>query len=178
MKVTVITGSPHKNGTTALLTDKFIEGAAETGHDVYRFDAAFEDVKPCLACEYCASHQSECVHKDSMNTLNDKLLESDIIVFVTPIYYYTMSAQIKAVADRFHANNAKLSGNKKAMLLAAAYGADDGTFEGLKKTYEAMLLFLNWQDGGILFAKGCPAKEVIETTDYPRQAYEMGRTIV
>ncbi|WP_333652084.1 flavodoxin family protein [Lacrimispora sp.] len=177
MKVTVITGSPHKNGTTALLADKFIEGAADAGHEVYRFDAAFEDVKPCLACKYCASHQSECVHKDSMNMLNGKLLESNIIVFVTPVYYYTMSAQIKAVADRFHANNAKLSGNKKAMLFTAAYGADDGTFEGLQKTYEAMLRFLNWQDAGILFAKGCPAKEVLETTDYPQQAYEMGRTI-
>jgi multimeric flavodoxin WrbA len=47
MKVTVITGSVHKKGTTALLADKFIEGATEAGHDVYSFDAAFEDVKPC-----------------------------------------------------------------------------------------------------------------------------------
>lgn len=178
MKVTVITGSPHKKGATALLADEFIAGATEVGHDVYRFDAAFEDVKPCLACGYCDSHESQCVHKDSMSQLNDKLFEQDMIVFVTPVYYFTMSAQIKAVVDRFHANNAKLKGNKKAMLFAAAYGADDGTFEGIKKTYEAILRYLNWKDTGMLFAKGCPAREVIETTDYPQQAYEMGKAVV
>lgn len=177
MKVTVITGSPHKVGTTALLAEKFIAGAIEAGHDVYRFDSASEDVKPCLACEYCTSHQSECVYKDSMSELNGKLLESDMVVFVTPIYYYTMSAQIKSVVDRFHANNTKLSGNKKAMLFAAAYGAAEGTYEGIQKTYEAMLSFLNWKNAGVLFAKGCPARAVIEKSDYPQQAFEMGKTI-
>ncbi len=103
-----------------------------------------------------------------MSRLNDKLFESDMVVFVTPVYYFTMSAQIKAVVDRFPANNAKLSGNKKAMLFAADYGVDDGTMEGLQKTYEAILRYLNWKDAGMLFAKGCPAREVIETTDYPQ----------
>ncbi|GFZ30166.1 flavodoxin [Clostridium zeae] len=178
MKITVITGSPNRKGTTALLAEKFIEGAIEAGHDVYRFDAAFENVKPCVSCGYCATHDSQCVHKDSMSKLIDKLFESDVVVFVTPIYYFTMSAQIKAVIDRFHASNDKLSGNKKAMLFAAAYGIDDGTMEGLQKTYEAILRYLNWKDAGMLLAKGCPAREVIETTDYPKLAYEMGKSIV
>ncbi len=46
MKITVITGSPHRNGTSALLADKFIEGAKTNGHDVFRFNAAFEDIHP------------------------------------------------------------------------------------------------------------------------------------
>ena len=102
MKVTVITGSSHKNGTSAMLADKFIEGAKEAGHEVFRFDAAFETVKPCLACEYCSSHNTECVHKDSMEKLNDKLIDADVVVFATPLYYYTVSAQLKAVMHRFH----------------------------------------------------------------------------
>lgn len=177
MKVTVITGSAHKQGTSALLADKFIEGAKEAGHNVFRFDAAFENVKPCLACEYCSSHDSECVHKDSMNTLGEKLIDTDLVVFVTPLYYYTMSAQIKAVIDRFHANNAKLTGNKKAMLFATSYGTDDWTMEGLEKTYEGTLRFLNWTDAGKLFATGCPVREAIEQTDYPQQAYKIGKTL-
>lgn len=177
MKITVITGSPHKKGTSALLADKFIEGAKESGHEVLRFDAAFEDVKTCLACEYCASHEGECVRKDAMNEWYDKLIDSDMIVFVTPLYYYTMSAQIKAVIDRFHANNAKLTGNKKAMLFATSYGADDWTMEGLEKTYEGILRFLNWTDAGKLFATGCPVREVLEQTDFPNEAYELGKSI-
>ena len=177
MKVTVITGSPHKNGTSALLADKFVEGAKDAGNEVTRFDAAFENVKPCLACEYCASHDSECVHKDSMNVLSNKLVGADMIVFVTPLYYYGMSTQLKAVVDRFHANNAKLKGNKKVMLLATSYGADDWTMEGLEKMYASMLRFLNWENAGTLFATGCPVREVIEQTNYPQQAYEMGKYI-
>lgn len=177
MKVTVITGSSHKKGTSALLADKFIEGAKEAGHEVLRFDAAFEDVKPCLACEYCASHDGECVRKDAMNSWYEELIDSDTVVFATPLYYYTMSAQIKAVIDRFHANNAKLAGNKKAILLATSYGADDWTMEGLEKTYEGILRFMNWEDAGKLFATGSPVREVLEQTDFPNKAYELGKSI-
>lgn len=177
MKVTVITGSPRKNGTSALLADKFIEGAKEAGHEVFRFDAAFEEVKPCMACDYCASHDGQCVRKDAMSTLNEKLIKTDMIVFVTPLYYFGMSTQIKAVIDRFHANNAKLAGNKKAMLLATSYGADDWTMEALEKNYESILRYLKWEDAGKLFATGCPVREVIEQTNFPNQAYELGKSI-
>jgi Multimeric flavodoxin WrbA len=177
MKVTVITGSPHRKGTSALLADKFIEGAIEAGHEVLRFDAAFEEVKSCLACEYCASHDGECVRKDAMNTWYGELIDSDMIVFVTPLYYYTMSAQIKAVIDRFHGNNAKLRGNKKAMILSTSYGAEESTMEGLEKTYEAILRFMNWEDAGKLFATGCPIRELIEQSNFPAQAYELGKSI-
>ncbi len=177
MKVTVITGSPHKKGTSALLADRFIEGAAASGHDVFRFDAAFETVKPCMACEYCSSHNTECVHKDSMETLYGKLLESEVVVLVTPLYYYTMSAQIKTVLDRFHAKNAQLSSNKKAILMAAAYGDDETTMMGLEKTYESILCFLNWENAGTVLATGCPVREMLKQTQFPQQAYEMGRNL-
>lgn len=177
MKVSVITGSPHKNGTSALLADRFIEGAEASGHDVSRFDAAFETVKPCLACEYCSSHNTECIHNDSMEALYGKLLESEVVVLVTPLYYYTMSTQIKAVLDRFHAKNVELSGNKKAILMAAAYGDDRTTMVGLEKTYESILVFLNWENVGTILATGCPTREVLEQTQFPQHAYEMGRNL-
>lgn len=48
MKILMITGSAHKNGTTAMLASEFIKGAEEAGHEVYRFDAAFKNVHPCI----------------------------------------------------------------------------------------------------------------------------------
>lgn len=177
MKVTVITGSAHKKGTSALLADKFIEGALEAGHEVFRFDAAFEKVNPCLACEYCSAHNTECVHKDSMEKLNEKLIDADVIVFATPLYYYTVSAQLKAVIDRFHAKNAIISGNKKAIMLATAYGDDDQTMEALDKMFNSSLRFLNWENAGTVYALGCPVREVIENTNYPKQAYELGKNL-
>lgn len=177
MKVVVITGSAHKKGTSAFLADKFIEGAIDAGHEVFRFDAAFEEVKPCLACEYCSTHDSNCVHKDSMGKLYTELAGADMVVFSTPLYYYTMSAQIKAVMDRLHAKNAEFAGNKKAIMMASSYGDADGTMDGLDKTFDLILGYLNWQKAGTLYATGCPVREVMELTDFPQRAYELGRNI-
>lgn len=91
-----------------------------------------------------------------------------------PLLYW----QIKAGVDRLHDNNEKFSGNKKAMIFAASALAEDGTMEGLQKTYEGIIRYLNWKNAGMLFAKGCPVREVIETTDYLQQSYEMGKNIV
>ena len=53
MKVVIITGSAHKHGTTATLADKFEQGAFDAGHEVFRFDAAFCSVHPCIGCDTC-----------------------------------------------------------------------------------------------------------------------------
>lgn len=76
MKITVITGSPHRKGTSALLADEFIRGARESGHEVFRFDAAFETLHPCLGCDRCGS-TGRCVHQDSMETLIPHLKEAN-----------------------------------------------------------------------------------------------------
>lgn len=100
MKITMITGSPHKKGTTALLAESFSKGAKEAGHEVFRFDAAYKKIHPCIACDKCRdSNDGGCVFKDDMAELNPRLLEADMVVLVSPIYYYDITAQIKAVID-------------------------------------------------------------------------------
>jgi len=123
MKIIVITGSAHKNGTSANLAENFIKGAEEAGHEIFRFDSAFKKVHPCIACEKCHNTDTGCAFKDDMETLNPELLSADAVVFVTPIYYYAMNAQIRTVIDRFYANDAQLHGNKKTALLVTM--ADD-----------------------------------------------------
>ena len=68
MKITVITGSPHKDGTSALLAERFIDGAKTAGHEVFRFNAAFEKVSPCIGCDRCGMN-GPCIYKDSMTQL-------------------------------------------------------------------------------------------------------------
>ena len=104
--IVVITGSPHRNGTSALLADKFIEGAQSKGHNVYRFNSAFEDINPCQGCNAC-HRNGPCVHKDAIEQkLIPELLKADVIVLITPLYYYAMSAQLKTVVDRFYSRAA------------------------------------------------------------------------
>ena len=141
MNVLLINGSPHKNGTTALLADQFIQGAEEAGHTIWRLDAAFADIHPCLGCDKCRSGQHECVWQDDMRALYPKLLEADMLVFVTPVYYHGASAQIKVAIDRFHGIDDLLRQRpKKAILLAVAADTKDHVLRGVTATYEETLL--------------------------------------
>lgn len=178
MNITVITGSPHKNGTSALLAEEFIRRAQESGHQVYRFDSAFECIHPCIGCDTCETGKKPCVFKDCMTELYPKLEEADMVVFVTPLYYHGMSSQIKMAIDRFHGIDGKLKGaNKKAMLIVTAASSVMSIMNGAVASYHEMLRYLQWQDAGMLLAYGCYHRENIERTDYPAQAYRMGKEL-
>lgn len=177
MKVLVITGSAHKEGTTAVLAEQFIKGAAEAGHEVWRFDAAFKKVHPCIACEKCHNTDMGCVFKDDMEELNPQLLASDVIVFVTPIYYYDMNAQLKAVIDRFYANDAALHKNKNAVLMVAMADDTMESADGAIASFKGMTNFLEWDIAGILAGIDCGDVDALNRTDYPKQAYEMGKNL-
>ena len=176
MKIIVITGSPHRNGTSALLADRFIEGAQSVGHTVYRFNAAFEDIHPCLGCNRCG-RDGACIQGDTIEKdLMPHLLEADLIVLITPLYYYGMSTQIKTVIDRFYARIEKLQ-NKKSILMATAWNSADWTMSSLVKHYESLVQYMKWQDIGKVLAIGCGYRSAIERSDFPNQAYQMGVNI-
>ena len=176
MKVLVITGSAHKNGTTAYLTEKFIEGAKEAGHEIFRFDAAFKNVHPCIGCEKCHNTGS-CAFQDDMNELNPELIQADAVIFVSPIYYYDINAQIKAVIDRFYANDEKLHGNKKAALMVTMADDSIGTADGALVSFRGMVNFLGWEEAGTVIGVNCWTLEMLKETDYPQQAYELGKAL-
>ena len=173
MKITVITGSPHKAGTSALLADKFIQGAEESGHKVFRFNAAFEEVHPCTGCDVCGMN-GPCIFKDSMDKLNPQLLAADLVAFVTPLYYWGMSAQLKTVVDRFYSNNSRLHVKKKAVLMATAWDSADWTMSALTAHYKTLLRYMGWEDAGMVLAIGCGVRSDIEQSEFPNQAYQLG----
>lgn len=177
MKIVVLTGSPHRHGTSALLADEFIRGAKESGHEVFRFDAAFETVHPCIGCMKCEYGKNPCVFQDSMNLLNPHLLDCELIVLVSPLYYYGFSAQIKAVIDRLQTVVFQIQNNRKCMLMAASYADLDWTMDGLVGHYKALVRYMGWADIGTILATGCGDRADIEASDYPKQAYEAGKDL-
>ena len=176
MKILVITGSAHKQGTTAYLADKFVQGATEAGHEIYRFDAAFKNVHPCIACDKC-HRTGVCTFQDDMNELNPRLIEADAVVFVSPIYYSDITAQIKAVIDRFYANDEKLHGGKKTALILAMADETMESADGALMSYKGMTKFLGWKIAGSVIALNCWAPDVLKETEYPQEAYELGKYI-
>lgn len=178
MNILMINGSPHEKGTTALLKEEFKKGALENGHTIKEYDAAKELVHPCIACDSCRRGISECVFKDGMEILNPMLFQSDIIVFVTPLYYFGMSTQIKAVIDRFYANNTKLREMpKKVIVLASCGDTDDDTFDAMQQHIAAICKYMHWTEIGSVYALGMYEREDIEASHYPTKAYELGKSL-
>jgi len=174
MKILVLTGSPHRHGSTDLLANEFIRGAEEAGHEVTRFDAAFSTIRPCLGCDGCRE-SGVCVQKDDMAAVLDALLQADLVALVTPLYYYGISAQLKAVIDRFYAKDAAIHEKKhKAVLLCAAAATDDWTMEALECHFKIICRYLHWEDCGKVLAEGCGSVELTKASEYPEKAYELG----
>lgn len=178
MKITVITGSPRKNGTSNYLADEFIRGAKEKGYEIYRFDSAHSDVKNCISCNACAMGSKPCIHKDDFVELRENLLNSDVIAFVTPIYYFEMTSTIKKVIDRFYSIDPILREKKnKAVLISVQHSPVAEVKDVLNNNYQAILNWLNIENAGIVNAIGIESVEHLKQTEYPNQAYELGKSL-
>ncbi|WP_301859424.1 flavodoxin family protein [uncultured Megasphaera sp.] len=176
MNIVVLTGSPHRNGTSALLADKFIEGAQSAGHTVFRFNAAFEDTHPCQGCDHCGM-DGDCIFNDAIQqNLMPHMLEADMIALITPLYYYGMSAQLKTVVDRFYSRTGRLHG-KQSILMATAYNSADWTMTALVDHYDTLVRYMEWNDRGKVLAIGCGARSLIERSPFPDQAYRLGASL-
>lgn len=121
MKILVLKSSRNKHGSSNMLADEFIRGAKETGHAITEFDVFRADIRPCIGCNHCGMG-GPCVQKDDYeNKLKGSIRETDMIVFVMPVYYYNWPAQLKAVIDRFYSFTTELTYmHKKTVLLTAA----------------------------------------------------------
>lgn len=177
MKIVVLKGSPNKNGSSNLLAERFICGAKEAGHSVEVIDAAYANIRPCIGCIHCG-YEGPCSQNDDMNGIRQKILDSDMIVFVTPLYYYGMSAQLKILIDRFCAFNGSIQRKQmKSALLAAAWNGDNWTFEALEAHYKTLVRYLNLKDQGMVLGKGCGTPSMTKNSVYPDKAYDLGKKI-
>lgn len=176
MKILVITGSPRKNGNSNTLVDNFIKGVEEAGHSVVRFDSAFKNVHPCVACNKCGMN-GQCVFNDDFEFVRNNIVDADVVVFASPMYYFGISAQIKAVIDRFYAINGQIHVPKKAVLIMTYADTSAKEAQPIINHYETLLNYLGWSDAGKIIASGVWTEGNVNHTQYPKQAYELGKNI-
>lgn len=174
MKILVLTGSPRKNGNSNTLADYFIKGAEEAGHQVVRFDAAFKNVHHCIGCNSCGM-DGPCVFKDDFEFVRQNIVDADMVVFASPMYYFGLSAQLKAVIDRFYAINGKIHVSKKAALLMTYANTAAAQAEPIKSHYLTLIDYLGWSDAGQVIASGVWPVGAVNGTKYVKQAYELGK---
>ena len=177
MKIVLLEGSPNRNGSSNLLADCFRQGAEEAGHTVELIDVAHANIHPCTGCIHCG-YEGPCIQKDDVEGIRRKILDADMLVFATPLYYYGMSAQLKIMVDRFCAFNSSIQGkHMKSALIAAAWNSDDWTFEALEAHYQTLVRYLNLHDMGMILGKGCGSPSMTKHSPYTQRAYELGNRL-
>ena len=177
MKIVVLQGSPNKKGSTFILADCFRQGAEDAGHTVEMIDVAHAKIHPCTGCIHCG-YEGPCVQKDDVEFIRKKILDGDMPVFATPLYYYGMSAQLKTLIDRFCAFNSSMQRkHMKSVLLTVAWNSDSWTFEALEAHYKTLVRYLNLTDMGMVLGYGCGTPSMTEHSKFPQQAYQLGNRL-
>lgn len=175
MKIVMLTGSPHKSGTTSVLADSFCDGVLESGSSVERFDTAALDINPCTGCGYCRSNEGKCIHADDMEMIYKQLVEADVVVLASPLYYFGFTAQLKSAIDRFYAVNPLLRERCRDLYIISA-GADqeEWAMDAIRSHAETMCRYLRWKNCGEVMALGCASVTDLKDTDYEHKARRLG----
>lgn len=178
MNVLVLYGSPHKKGTTKKLAEKFLQNMKNTKHDIKEIYLSDQQIHACMGCGYCRKHQEKCIQKDAMEKIYPLLLEADMIVLVSPLYYFGLTAQLKVCVDRFIAiNNSLRQQQKQLVLLTAGNSTEDWIMDGILSTYHVFAEYMHWESAGEVCAIGCGTAESLEGKEYLKQAEELGEKL-
>lgn len=118
-----------------------------------------------------------CIFDDDFTPLREPLVTSDLVLFSSPMYYFGISSQLKAVIDRFYAIDQRIMGGKQECLIATYWTTNQAKASGIVETYKNMLYYLRWTDRGVLLAGGVNAEKEVLNTSYPAQIYEFARNL-
>jgi multimeric flavodoxin WrbA len=177
-KVLVISGSPRKGGNSDILCDEFIKGALSAGNEVEKVRVAEKKIGYCLGCYYCREHGGRCVLNDDMGDILQKIIDADVLVFATPVYFYSMSVQLKTLIDRTVARWTEIS-NKDLYYIATAAEEDKDTLDTTLACFHGFARCIDgYEEKGTLYGKGVYEKgAVLNRPELVLIAYEMGNSI-
>jgi multimeric flavodoxin WrbA len=176
-KVLILSASPRKGGNSDTLCDEFYKGVAEAGNEVEIVRIAEKKIGYCTAC-YACKETRECVQKDDMAEILNKIVNADVIVLATPVYFYTMCAQMKTLIDRTLPRYTEIIGKDFYYIATMAdtdNSAMDRTFEGLRG-FSVECLY-GTKEKGVIYGSGVWQLGDIQRTTAMKQAYEMGKRV-
>ena len=178
MKILSLVGSPRKGSNTDILIDQILKGAKENGHSsdkIYLYD---KKISPCIDCRKCKKGELVCPIKDDMQEIYQKMVDADLIIFGTPIYWYGPTGPMKLLIDRMRPfiANRKLNGKKGLIVTPSEEGPKACgpliemfrmSFEYLKMKYVGEFLVIAYERG-----------EINENQDELERAYKFGRDLL
>ena len=176
-KVLVLSASFRKHGNSDMLCDRFIQGAREAGNEVEKIYVSDMRIGYCRGCGVCNTTH-KCIQKDDMAEILNKMVEADVIVMGTPVYFYSMNGQMKTLIDRTVPRYEEISGKEFYFIVAAA----DSSHANMEKTLEAFRGFTNdclpgATEKGVIYGTGAWKIGDIKTSPAMQEAYEAGKNI-
>lgn len=176
-KVLILSATPRKGGNSEILCEEFERGAKEAGNTVELIRLREQDIRYCTGCGVCNSTH-RCVQKDGMARILDKMVSADAIVLATPVYFYTMDAQLKTLIDRTVPRYLEISSKDFYFIVTAA----DTQQSNLERTVEGLRGFTaecleGAAEKGVIYGSGAWQKGEIRQTPAIIEAYEMGLSV-
>ena len=177
-RIVILVGSNRVGGNTDLLARAFADGASK--NNIVEFiSVADYKVNPCLGCNACFQRNGHsCFQNDDMPKIYKKLKNADMIAVASPLYFYGISAQLKAIVDRLHTPMRNEFKVKKLVLLLVGAATLPEMFDSILLQYKLILNFFRLEDAGTVLASGAKEKGDIKGSEAIKLAYELGLSIL
>ena len=174
-RIVVLVGSVRRGGNTELLARAFAEGAAAK-HDVELVSVADYSIHPCTGCNCCfTSEGNRCIRQDDMVQICEKLRRADTVVVASPVYFYGLSAQLKALIDRLHTPMRNTFPIRRLGLILVGAASLPDLFDPIVLQYRMILRFFGLEDIGMVLVPGAREKGDVLSGDGIPRAYELGK---
>ena len=177
MKVLIISTSLRTGSNSELAAKEVEKGIKEAGNDVEFITLKDKNIAYCKGCLACQKI-GHCVINDDANDITDKICNSDVIVWVTPIYYYSISGQMKTMIDRANSLYARNKRLKSVYLVTTSAEDDPSVIDGALKALQGWVdCFDGVEIKGHLSLGGFNMPNEIKDNERLKEAYEFGRKI-
>jgi multimeric flavodoxin WrbA len=175
-KLLVVCSSPRRGGNSDLLCEQFVMGAQECGNQAEKIFLKDKKINYCTGCGACFK-KKKCSQNDDMAAVLEKMIAADVIVMATPVYFYTMNAQMKTLIDRTCARYTEISNKEFYFMVTAA----DSNKRAMERTLEGFRGFTSCLSGakekGVIYGTGAWNIGDIKTSEAMKQAFEMGKAV-
>lgn len=174
-KILIISSTPRSGGNSEILCEAFARGARESGNEVKVLYLRDYKIHYCSGCGACSEQGLPCPQKDDLPQIQRELLNADSIVLATPVYFYTLSAQMKTLIDRICSFYTELSNKEFWFIVTAA----DGDLSMMQRTVECFRGFTDCLEGaierGAIYGLNVWKKGEIDHTPAVEEAYLAGK---
>lgn len=176
-RVLILSASPRKGGNSDTLCNQLMEGAQQAGHQVEKIFLKEKKIHYCTGCGACYNRGNGCSQKDDMENMLNKMIDADVIVMATPVYFYTMNGQMKTFIDRTCSRYTEINNKEFYFIVTAA--DDDKAL--MTRTIEEFRGFLYCLEGatekGIIYGTGAWQVGDIKNKPVMEEAYKIGVNI-